>query len=151
MTSRDTEIERIAKPLFDFPEPLDGDLSSDDIWTLAAALYDAGLRSTSQFDKQPASEPSLDVEQGWAFHGYPLVLYQEPEDGSWSVLAPDLPGFVAAEMTIGGALRMAEDAMAAWLEAWREHRREIPVPSDPHNWRFWRTRRSQPADNEAAE
>lgn len=64
--------------------------------------------------------------------GYPVTLYREPEDGSWSVMAPDLPGHVGAAMTITDALREAADAMTAWIETAKANGMPVPPPSDPH-------------------
>jgi hypothetical protein len=44
---RDAAIARIAAVLYGYREPLDGDLSARDIDADAAALYDAGLRATT--------------------------------------------------------------------------------------------------------
>jgi predicted RNase H-like HicB family nuclease len=70
----------------------------------------------------PRSEPNL--------RGYPVILYREPEDGSWSVMAPDLPGHIGAAMTIPEALISAADAMTSWISVGPP----VPPPSDPHEW-----------------
>lgn len=85
--------------------------------------YAQGRKEADQDRAAGAPAPDL--------RGYPVTLYRE-EDGSWSVMAPDLPGHVGAAMTIADAIWEAADAMAAWIEAAEENGMPVPPPSDPH-------------------
>lgn len=59
--------------------------------------------------------------------GYRLEVYRD-EDGSWVAEVPDLPGCLAASTDAQELLVLAEDAIAAWVEAALDGRRPIPVP-----------------------
>jgi antitoxin HicB len=61
--------------------------------------------------------------------GYRVELYVDPEDGSWAVEVPDLPGCVAAADTPSDAVAAAEDAIAAWIEAAIADGERVPAPS----------------------
>src|SRR5687767_1080213 len=75
---------------------------------------------------------------GLLTRGYPVEV-QEEEDGSWTVLVPDLPGCVAAAAGPGDAFDLIGDAIDAWIDAARDDGRPIPVPSpseDEYSGRF---------------
>ena len=70
--------------------------------------------------------------------GYPLRLVEE-EDGSWTVVAPDLPGMVAASRSVTAAMRLVPEAIDAWLERAVDDGLPIPAPSreqDEYSGRF---------------
>ena len=70
--------------------------------------------------------------------GYPVEV-QEEEDGSWTVLVPDLPGCVSAADTIGDAIELIGDAIDSWMAAATYEARPIPTPtpsSDEYSGRF---------------
>jgi predicted RNase H-like HicB family nuclease len=46
-----------------------------------------------------------------------LEVVQEPEDQSWSMSLPVMPGHVGGGMSLGEAAEAAADAAEAWLEA----------------------------------
>ncbi|BCB95308.1 hypothetical protein JZK55_02300 [Dissulfurispira thermophila] len=53
-----------------------------------------------------------------------IVLRPEPE-GGYTVLVPSLPGCVTYGDTVEDAVKMAEDAIAAYLESMKKHDEEI--------------------------
>jgi antitoxin HicB len=59
---------------------------------------------------------------------YPITT----DDGTveWGVEYPDLPGCVGGGDTKEEALKMAEDAKAAWLEIALKEGKKIPLPKD---------------------
>jgi len=121
MTSRDTEIERIAEAVE--KAMLGGYVAELPTAMIASRLYDAGLRS------QPASEPSLDV--AWKAAEAALIAAQGDDDGFGMEIAywdefPDEPWYVSANGQHVAAARLP-DALAKLADFL-----------------------SQPADNEAA-
>ncbi len=71
--------------------------------------------------------------------GYRLEMYRDPEDGSWVVEVPDLPGCVAGGQTAEEAVEMVADAIEAWVEAASASGRAIPLPravDEEHSGRF---------------
>ena len=61
--------------------------------------------------------------------GYRLDVYRDPEDGNWVAEVPDLPGCIAAAGTPAAAVRMAEDAISAWIDAAVADGRPVPEPT----------------------
>ena len=60
---------------------------------------------------------------------YPLEIFWSEEDEGFIAEAPDLPGCSAWGATEANAAREAQRAIAAWIEAARAAKREIPEPS----------------------
>lgn len=70
--------------------------------------------------------------------GYAIELHEE-EDGTWTVLVPDLPGCVAAGDSAIEALAEVGDAIDVWIETAEADGAPIPVPSrgeDEYSGRF---------------
>jgi antitoxin HicB len=69
--------------------------------------------------------------------GHRIEVYQD-EDGSWVAEVPDLPGCVAASTDPQELLALAEDSIAAWIEAAVADGRPIPAPAagDDYSGRF---------------
>lgn len=55
---------------------------------------------------------------------YRVVLRPEPE-GGYTVIVPSLPGCVTYGETVEEAVKMAEDAIRAYLESMKKHGEEI--------------------------
>lgn len=60
---------------------------------------------------------------------YPIVIEPGSESEAWGVVVPDLPGCFSAGDTLDEALRNAEEAVAAWIDAALDAGETIPSPS----------------------
>ncbi len=60
--------------------------------------------------------------------GYRLSVTEE-DDGSWTIVAPDLPGMVAAGRSLAAAARRLPDAIDSWIKGAEEAGLPIPQPS----------------------
>lgn len=60
---------------------------------------------------------------------YPLNIFWSAEDKGFIAEAPDLPGCSAWGDTEAEAAREAQDAIAAWLQAAKAAKRQIPKAS----------------------
>lgn len=60
---------------------------------------------------------------------YPLEVFWSDEDEGFIAEAPDLPGCSAFGADEAEAVREAQDAIAAWIEAAKAAGRDIPDPS----------------------
>jgi antitoxin HicB len=69
--------------------------------------------------------------------GYRLEVFRD-EDGSWVAEVPELPGCVAACLDPQELFALAEDAIAAWIEAAIDDGRTVPAPvaDDEYSGRF---------------
>jgi antitoxin HicB len=69
--------------------------------------------------------------------GYRLEVYRD-DDGSWVAEVPELPGCLAASAGAPELLALAEDAIAAWIEAALDDGRAVPAPAadDDYSGRF---------------
>lgn len=61
---------------------------------------------------------------------YPVVIERGSATEAWGVVVPDLPGCFSAGDTLDEALRAAEEAAAAWIDAALDAGEPIPAPSD---------------------
>jgi len=57
-------------------------------------------------------------------HFFRIVLRPEPE-GGYTVLVPSLPGCITYGDTVDNAIKMAEEAILAYLESMKKHGEEI--------------------------
>ncbi len=64
-------------------------------------------------------------------YAYPAVFHPNADDGSITVVVPDLPGCITEGKNLADALFMAEDAVAMWLWAAENDRDSIPAPVQP--------------------
>jgi predicted RNase H-like HicB family nuclease len=55
-----------------------------------------------------------------------IVIYPDTEDGGYVVEVPSLPGCVSQGETRDQAIRNAQDAIEAWVDAARSLGRDIP-------------------------
>ena len=55
-------------------------------------------------------------------HVYPAVFHPNADDGSYTVLFPDLPGCITEGKDLENALYMAQSALTLWLEYALEHK-----------------------------
>ena len=60
---------------------------------------------------------------------YPLEVFWSDEDRGFIAEVPDLPGCSAFGADEAEAVREAQDAIAAWIEAAKAAKREVPEPS----------------------
>ena len=77
------------------------------------------------------------MTDGDGIRGYRLEVFRD-EDGSWVAEVPELPGCVAASMDPQDLFALAEDAIAAWIEAAVDDGRAVPAPvaDDEYSGRF---------------
>lgn len=60
---------------------------------------------------------------------YPAVFHLNGDDGTYTVLFPDLPGCITEGKDLGNALYMAQSALSAWLSYTVEHDQPVPAAS----------------------
>jgi antitoxin HicB len=77
------------------------------------------------------------MTDGNGIRGYRLEVFRD-EDGSWVAEVPELPGCVAAAIDPQELFALAEDAIAAWIEAAINDGRAVPAPvtDDGYSGRF---------------
>lgn len=63
---------------------------------------------------------------------YPAVFHAN-EDGTYTIIFPDLPGCISEGKSLGNAMKMAEAALTQWIEYLKDSKGEIPVPSNLHD------------------
>ena len=63
---------------------------------------------------------------------YPAVFHPN-EDGSYTVIFPDLPGCITEGKDLDDALHMAQDALATWVEYAVESGENIAPASRPQD------------------
>lgn len=59
---------------------------------------------------------------------YPAVFHPN-DDGSFTILYPDLPGCISEGKDLGNALYMAQDALRQWVEFTLSSGLSLPSPS----------------------
>jgi len=59
---------------------------------------------------------------------YPAIFHKN-EDGSYTVIYPDLPGCISEGKTLSKALFMAQSALKQWIGYLADKKQEIPLPS----------------------
>lgn len=59
---------------------------------------------------------------------YPAI-FEENDDGSFTVTFPDLPGCITEGKTLANALYMAQNALTQWIEYLLEKKENISDPS----------------------
>ena len=69
---------------------------------------------------------------------YPAVFHPN-DDGSYTILYPDLPGCISEGKSMGNALYMAQSALTQWLGYLTDKNEPIPAPSGvqsafPNGW-----------------
>lgn len=65
--------------------------------------------------------------------GYRLEVYRD-QDGSWVAEVPELPGCVAASTDPQELIYLAEDSIAAWIEAAMDDGRTVPAPATANEY-----------------
>ena len=60
---------------------------------------------------------------------YPAVFHPN-EDGSFSIVFPDLPGCISEGNSLGNAMYMAQAALTQWIEYLMDKKEPIPTASD---------------------
>ena len=59
---------------------------------------------------------------------YPAIFHSN-DDGSYTVIYPDLPGCISEGKDLSGALTMAQSALTQWMEYLTDSKAEVPTPS----------------------
>lgn len=60
---------------------------------------------------------------------YPAIFHKN-NDGSFTVTFPDLPGCITEGKTMGNALKMAQSALAQWIDFLHDEKEAIPEASE---------------------
>ncbi|MDR1159274.1 MAG: type II toxin-antitoxin system HicB family antitoxin [Syntrophomonadaceae bacterium] len=60
---------------------------------------------------------------------YPAI-FTHNDDGSYTIIFPDLPGCVSEGKNLSNALYMANSALTQWIEYLVDEQGELPAPSD---------------------
>lgn len=60
---------------------------------------------------------------------YPAVFHPNADDGSYTILFPDLPGCISEGKDLQNALYMAQDALEMWLADAEGQKECIPKPT----------------------
>ncbi len=60
---------------------------------------------------------------------YPAIFHPN-EDGSFTIVYPDLPGCISEGKSLGDAMYMAQSALNQWIEYLTEKKQSIPKASD---------------------
>ena len=61
---------------------------------------------------------------------YPAIFHPNSDDGSYSVIFPDLDGCITEGKTLGNAIYMAQDALRQWIGYLTEQSLPIPQASE---------------------
>jgi predicted RNase H-like HicB family nuclease len=59
---------------------------------------------------------------------YPAIFHKN-EDGSYTIVYPDLPGCISEGKSLGNAMYMAQAALAQWIGYLTDKKQEIPPAS----------------------
>jgi predicted RNase H-like HicB family nuclease len=59
---------------------------------------------------------------------YPAIFHKN-EDGSYTIVYPDLPGCISEGKSLGNAMYMAQSALAQWINYLIDKNQEIPSAS----------------------
>ena len=60
---------------------------------------------------------------------YPAVFHKN-DDGSLTIVYPDLPGCISEGKDLSNALCMAQAALSEWIEFLADEKAQIPPPSE---------------------
>ena len=60
---------------------------------------------------------------------YPVLIEEGDKDTAFGIVVPDLPGCFSAGDTLDQAMEMAQEAIAAWVDAALDAGQAIPAPS----------------------
>ncbi len=60
---------------------------------------------------------------------YPAIFHKN-NDGSYTVIFPDLPGCITEGKSLGSAMKMSQSALTQWIEYLHDEKELIPMPSD---------------------
>lgn len=63
-------------------------------------------------------------------HVYP-ALFHSNDDGSYTIIYPDLPGCISEGKSLGNAMYMAQSALTQWIEYLTDKKLPIPGASNP--------------------
>ena len=57
---------------------------------------------------------------------YPAIFHPNSDDGSYTVIFPDLDGCITEGKTLGNAIYMAQDALRQWIDYLAD--KSLPIP-----------------------
>lgn len=82
------------------------------------------------------------------------AIFEQNNDGSYTITFPDLPGCISEGKSLGNALFMAQNALTQWIEYLLEKKENIPNPSNikdvkPTSNQFVNLVRAEVRDNRA--
>ena len=60
---------------------------------------------------------------------YPAI-FEKNDDGSYTIIYPDLPGCVSEGKSLSDAIDMAQKALSQWIEYLSDENEPIPNPTD---------------------
>ena len=60
---------------------------------------------------------------------YPAI-FEQNNDGSYTITFPDLPGCISEGKSLGNAIDMAQSALTQWIEYLLEEKETLPAPSN---------------------
>lgn len=60
---------------------------------------------------------------------YPAI-FEQNNDGSYTIIYPDLPGCISEGKSLGNAMDMAQRALSQWIEYLLDENATLPNPSD---------------------
>jgi predicted RNase H-like HicB family nuclease len=63
---------------------------------------------------------------------YPAIFHQN-ENGSYTIIYPDLPGCISEGKNLGNAMYMAQSALAQWISYLADKKQAIPQASPVGN------------------
>lgn len=64
---------------------------------------------------------------------YPALFHPNDDDGSFTIIFPDLPGCISEGKSLGNAMYMAQSALTQWIEYLTDKKQEIPPASRPQD------------------
>lgn len=65
---------------------------------------------------------------------YPAIFHSN-DDGSYTIIYPDLPGCISEGKNLGNAMYMAQSALAQWIDYLNDKDLKIPEPSSIYDVR----------------
>jgi len=90
------------------------------------------MRSNILKDKSGNSELKREAEMYMRL-SYRIELIPDKQDGGYAAVIPDLPGCVSQGDNENEALKMIEEAKAAWIQATLEDGKPVPLPRDAYS------------------
>jgi predicted RNase H-like HicB family nuclease len=61
---------------------------------------------------------------------YPAIFHKN-DDGSYTIMYPDLSGCISEGKNLANAMYMAQSALTQWIDYLADHKQKIPKASEP--------------------